>query len=763
MWDDSNSWIIREQRMTNPNRPPSEATQEEDNKLLQKFIASEPQRRKLTYEEIAYVNRFVRENALSIIPQATGIARFQSRLTLLPDGRPLIVVKGKSNKNGLHFPLVRGSQFGAFVKLFIQSKGEPRLAVLIPETPEFEALRQNRLVLAFVRMGKVEEVFEYDYTLTEHAQLMARVLEETLKTDKAIKMDPTCVPDHELLRAAASDTDLCKQYFTREDWLQVGWIKEVCTRFRNTIAYIRDLTDEPTKALEDEQLKEHPRLVRMAEILSQDKLPGARLIELVRYFADPEIAVEGFMDIWCYSQIYSERQPMEIMGTLSQAWQDVALLPEISDWGRKQYIFSGFEKTVSSRVIECSQYPIDKDEDAQEYWTQQAVEITFDEDKYLDAGDMPANWRELHEIWKLNPPDIDPEEADEISLRLLDEASAIRQWTIPPRARVELAFGPFVAAELTELGDEVYFVWRTHSNRYWRNSVGVEKKGFANIAPATEDKRVAVMMKLVMCALVRDFLVTEDRRKIFDVTRRRIDVGKTKSPDARVVYLPRIRYIIDNKAPGRVKEGLEQRGRARHFVRAFFRKVEKPSPVQLEVARVERVNVPEGHTFVRAHYRGGGEAQKVYRSRSALQLLYGAVDRAPIKPEQDDWFGFERMTAQLLENHLGFKVLSRASKGAGGIDILATKDANGLTEIWFVECKCYGANNPIGPDKIRELAGRMAAVKKEEGQVFRGMFVTSSRYTPDALRTAVQLGIQTIDHDALVDICSAVNRSARLN
>ena len=289
------------------------------------------------------------------------------------------------------------------------------------------------------------------------------------------------------------------------------------------------------------------------------------------------------------------------------------------------------------------------------------------------------------------------------------------------------------------------------------------KKGIPNIATFTDDQRVAVMMKLIMCALVRDFLVVEVRRKIFDVTRRRIGVGTTRSRDARVICLPRVRYIIDKKAPSRVKEGLEQGRRARHYVRAFFRKVEKPAPVQLEIAHAERITVPEGHTFVRAHYRGGGEAQRVYRSRSALQLLYEAVNRPLIKPEQDDWFEFERMTAELLENHLGFKVLSRAPKGAGGIDILATRAANGLAEVWLVECKCYSANNPIGPDKIRELAGRITAAKKEEGQVFRGMFVTSSRYTPDALRTAVQLGIQTIDHDQLVNICSAVNRAAHLS
>jgi len=179
----------------------------------------------------------------------------------------------------------------------------------------------------------------------------------------------------------------------------------------------------------------------MAKILSQDKSPGIRLLELLRYFADPENAVEGFMDIFCYSNVYSDRQPIEIMGTLLRAWHDVALLPEISDWGRKQYMFSGFEKTVSSRVIDFSEFRIDIAEDAQEYWTQQTPEIAFDEDKYLDAGDMPANVRELREIWELNPPDIDPEQADEVALRLLEEASAIRHWTIPPRAHVELAFG----------------------------------------------------------------------------------------------------------------------------------------------------------------------------------------------------------------------------------------------------------------------------------------------------------------------------------
>lgn len=731
-----------------------------DQELIDRFTASPPARRKMSAGEVAYVTKHIRDNSQTTISQATGLERFEAKASLLPDGRLLIVAKGKSSPSRRHLPIVRGSTYGAYLKLLVSSKGEPRLAILIASSPEFQALRKSRSVFAYVRMGKVEEVIEFDYSMTEHSEIINQMLDDTDECDRDIKSDLQWIDDDVMLRAEAIADTAIDEYFTREDWLQVGWVRECYTRYKYLINDIAALSGEPKMALEDEELKKHPRLVRMMEILSGAEPAGTRMIKLVRYLADPEVAVEGFLDIYCYVNVYGDRQPAQSMGLLLSAWQHVVLLPEISDWGRRQYSFSGFDKKVFTWEIDVSKFPIMKNEEAKEYWTNQPPTIAFDGDQYLDPGDMPANIKALHDIWKLNPPDIDPEEADEIALGLLEEASALRQWTIPPRACVELAFGPFVAAELTELGDEVYFVWRTEDNRYWRNSVGVAKKGFDNLAYFTDDKRVAVTMKLVMCALVRDFLVAEERRKIFDVKKKRIGEGKHSKQQTRFVYLPRIRYIIDNNAPKRLKEGLEQGVRSRHLVRSFFRKVEKPSAIQLAVARAERITVPEGHTFVRAHYRGGREAQRIYRSRSALQLLYEAINRPEINPEQDDWFEFERMTAELLEKHLGFTVLSRAAKGGdGGIDILASKEAGGLLEIWVVQCKCYSANNPIGPDKIRELVGTMVGVKKDERQVVRGMFVTSSRYTPEAIRTAVQHGVQTIDHAQLVDICASVNRS----
>ena len=733
----------------------------EAGKLFDNFRKTEPQRTRLSVDETNYITRFVRDNPRATMSKATGIERFQAKQFLLPDGRLLIVCNAKPSVTGSHFYLSRGSFYGAYLKIFIVTKGEPRLTFLIPRTPEYEGLKSGRIVFAFTRMGKAAQVFEFDYNLSDHGNIVRRMLEQTEQTDEILRHEPDCVYDHELIRAEATDIELCKKYFTRGDWVQVGWVKELKIRLQNTLEGVLALTAEPAIALEDEELKKHRRLVLMMEILATNEPAGTRLIKLIRYFAEPQIAVEGFLDIFAYCSLYSERGPTPLMIDCLRAWHDSALLPEISAWGRKQYVFSGFEKTVSTYDIDVSQLSIEKDEDAQEYWTQQIPSIPFDGDKYLDKFDMPANFRELNDAWTLNPPVINLDGAEESAQGLLEEAAALRKWTIPPRARVEISFGPFVAAELTELGDEVYFVWRTNNNRYWRNSVGVEKKGYDNVDTFPNDPRVLAAMKLIMAALVRDFLVVEERRKIFDVKKMRVWSARTKKQETRIVYLPRIRYVIDVNAPTRISSALKQGARARHFVRAFIRKVEKPSPIQLEIAKNERIPVPEGYTFVRAHYRGGGEDQRVYRSRSAMQLLFEAVSCPEINPEEDDWFEFERMTADLLHKHLGFTVVSRAAKGGDrGIDIRATKQHGGVTEIWIVQCKCYSPNNPVQPDKIRELVGTMAGVRPEGGQVVRGMFVTSSRYTPGALRTAVEHGIQTIDHDDLINICSAVNRAA---
>src|SRR5262249_11103838 len=132
---------------------------------------------------------------------------------------------------------------------------------------------------------------------------------------------------------------------------------------------------------------------------------------------------------------------------------------------------------------------------------------------------------------------------------------------------------------------------------------------------------VQAASRLLMAALVRDFWVIEERHSVFDVKIERALSGKP-GVRSRVVYLPRVRYVSSGMNVGRLSQGLESTARESHYVRSFFRKVDTPSPLQLEIANRQNIQVPPGHTYVRAHYRGGGEAQTIYRSRSALNLLY---------------------------------------------------------------------------------------------------------------------------------------------
>jgi hypothetical protein len=309
---------------------------------------------------------------------------------------------------------------------------------------------------------------------------------------------------------------------------------------------------------------------------------------------------------------------------------------------------------------------------------------------------------------------------------LLDEGNALRQWTIPPRAEVKLTVGPFVSVELTEVGDEVYFVWRALDGKYWRTNVSVRTQSFVNdvvAGPQSRSLMVRAGIRLLMAALIRDFWVVEERHRVFDVRVERIPrMTVSRKRNYRVIYLPRIRYTSGGMQLGRLSEALEHSARARHYVRPFFRMVQ-PSPLQQEIARRRGISLPPGYTYVRGHYRGGSARQTVYRSRSALNLLYEISTPPTLSGSHamaEDWFAFERAIATLLEDNLGFTIVDRAVRGRGdhGIDILATKIVAGRTELWVIQCKHYADNNPVGPRIIRELLGSALTVGHDEDQSF---------------------------------------------
>lgn len=124
------------------------------------------------------------------------------------------------------------------------------------------------------------------------------------------------------------------------------------------------------------------------------------------------------------------------------------------------------------------------------------------------------------------------------------------------------------------------------------------------------------------------------------------------------------------------------------------------------MAQEMKLEPPPGYTFVRGHYRGGKSRDTFYRSRSALLTLQGTDSNIP-DPDQvtdlsldQDWFRFEEEVAQLLQR-LGFKVMNRAPRGGGGVDVYAQRGQGENVEDWLVECKCWSPQNLVGVSVVR--------------------------------------------------------------
>jgi hypothetical protein len=735
-----------------------------------------PVPRILEAKERSEVGRFLRTRpALIEIPQE-GLERFLGQTSVLSDGRLLLVFLGQPNQksgNPLSF-LVWGSVFGGCLRLSMRMRPHPKQAVLIPSDPEFAALKLGRVVVSFWRLGKLEMAYELDYRREDHAEALAEICRIAEENTQAIFNNSGAFWDRERL-LANSVSETFQDWFTRLEWLQLGWIKESRNRIPRVIKIVADLPDFAKRASEWEALQKYPVMRRVLGVASQSGPARERLPALLTLFTDAQTAMRFYVEAYeLFDRLGQENEEVvrafkTSVSRLMHVWNVQAWDPKVSDWGRRQHYIDGPRKAVGFYNIEADGFSLSSDKEAQSYWQWLQHVVLFDAPAYLDPSDMPVNPKMVFEAWASEVLEINLEEAAETIKNLLDEANGLRQWTIPTRVEVKLKVGPFASVELTEVGDEVYFVWRASDRRYWLTSVSVRTQSFVNDVladPRSHGLIVQAALRLLMAALIRDFWVVEERHRIFDVQIEKVPrTPRGAKTGRRVVYLPRIKYISSGMHLGRLSKELEHVARARHYVRPFFRTVERPSPLQLEIARRHAISVPAGHTYVRGHYRGGGKRQTVYRSRSALNLLYEIVSPSTLSsslPMSEDWFAFERAVAMLLECNLNFRIVDRSVRGKGdqGIDILATKLVGGRTELWIVQCKHYGHTNPIGPRIIRELLGSSIAVGHDEDQVVRTMLVTTGRISGDALKLVASHGVQTYDGTQLAAICAAVNRNS---
>lgn len=377
----------------------------------------------------------------------------------------------------------------------------------------------------------------------------------------------------------------------------------------------------------------------------------------------------------------------------------------------------------------------------------------------LDAGewfgprDLPAPLDIVNETLRTVRLEGSVEGATERVEQLLREAQDARQWSIPWGARVQIQFGPFVALRIFEKEGEFSCHFLDERDRYLHVAIGLGQ-GAPRISAIAllfrpDDSgemlwndAAEVSLQLIAAAIVRDFLVVEERDSVFSARpmRKRIAGHNTNS----IIYLPRVRYNRPRSDQVVATDSSDQH-RPRHSVSQHLRRVGSASAAQRFLAQRYGVALPEGFTFVRPHERGTNAEEErihVYRSRSASHMIFEEIAEVP-EGTRPAWFEFEKACALLLKRE-GMKVIHQAAQrdGDGGVDLFAV-DTDGNS--WVVQCKCWATHRSIGPEVVRELVGAIARADRGAIRSSRGIIITTTSFTSGAVSEAIAEGFRIID------------------
>ena len=393
------------------------------------------------------------------------------------------------------------------------------------------------------------------------------------------------------------------------------------------------------------------------------------------------------------------------------------------------------------------------------WWSAIEPAQMIDAGDWLGPADMPAPLETVNKALECVRLEGSVEEARVRAHELLVEAQEARQWSVPWGARVQVTFGPFVAMRIYERKGEFSCLFLDEKERYLHVAVGLwsakPQMSEVQLVRHADDSGetlwnddAAVSLQLITAAILRDFLVVEERESVFSARpyRKRVAGRNLRT----VIYLPRVRYDrIRKDGTSRTTAGADHR--APHAVGHHFRKAASASAAQRFLAQKFGLTIPEGFTFVKPHTRGSlkdAEVLKVYRSRSASKMLFEEVATAP-EGTRPAWFEFEKSCARLLRAQ-GMTVIHQAAQrdGDGGVDLFAT-EADGSS--WVIQCKCWAPHRPVGPEVVRELVGTIERVDRGGSSTSRGMIITTSNLTRGAANEASTLGFKVVEGTALAE------------
>lgn len=567
-------------------------------------------------------------------------------------------------------------------------------------------------------------------------------------------------------------TDSWDGLLSATDYLQIGWLREFRNALRLATHTINDEIQVPSLSDDDKRHWEAGGHECPSEFWAQSVLAitevlrgNASILHFIRTNSAGNILL-----VIADDEQQRDKNPFHslrgVIGTIAEC----ALLAETRTQYGRQVVFSALS-AHGSIPVEISTVDLSI-EDAKTYWENLPSIYALNARELVTDNMKPANLASMVQQIKNIKLGCDLHEAEDAITTMTEEANILNRWTIPWGARVQTRIGPFSEVDFYSYADEISILLKTSDNHYrWAafnlrtntwNMLHLFRNRFESIHHhITDDRKIEEIecaFKLILASIVRDFVVLEERDSTFAIQREKKSPFSKSIDDGspRIIYIPRIRYAQspDTKT---LDKGLEYESRRAHHVRAHQRRADLSSPYQRILAERYGFRLEPGYTFVKPHQRGGitPEREVIYRSRSAMQSLYG-IESSIESNGKSDWFKFERDVHDAME-HAGYKVdhVASAKNGDAGVDVFAENKSG--NEFWAIQCKCYASKRKVGPAAIRELIGALAGYPSGTS----GMMVTTSGFSTGAVELAKKSGIklrllgfsdQASGHKTLIEI-----------
>ncbi|MFH1307409.1 MAG: hypothetical protein ABIH72_00985 [archaeon] len=128
-------------------------------------------------------------------------------------------------------------------------------------------------------------------------------------------------------------------------------------------------------------------------------------------------------------------------------------------------------------------------------------------------------------------------------------------------------------------------------------------------------------------SIARDMMICNEKHRFYQISehvQRKVRKKRKKTKSNKIKWIPRFRIITHGEAY-QSKQQISKTIRqiTPHHVDAFHRKCANPSEHQLMLAALDNYPLPAGCTYVTEHDRGKNTLSRKYKSRSAMQLIFG--------------------------------------------------------------------------------------------------------------------------------------------